>query len=123
MTITALRNQNRCKETGRNENRCDGLCILDIICWFSKWMNTQTFEPGNGLCELNGHYKWKSCTGTVPRSIQYPGGDSEVSGSPCIGSQEEITGSVDRIRQNDDNANWSNENPNRAGGRYSRDRD
>ena len=54
--------------------------------------------------------------GTVPRSIQYPGGDSEVSGSPCLGSQEGITGSVDRIGQNDDDANWSNENPNRAGG-------
>ena len=101
---------------GPTENRCDGLCILDIICWFSKWLNTQKFEPDNGLCELNGHYKWKSCTGTVPRSIQYPGGDSEVSGIPCLGSQEEITSSVDRIGQNDDDANWSNENPNRAGG-------
>ena len=42
---------------GPTENRCDGICILDIICWFSKWLNTQKFESGNGLCELNGHYK------------------------------------------------------------------
>ena len=72
--------------------------------------------PRNGLCELIGHYKWKSWTGTVPRSIQYPGGDSEVSGSPCLRSQEEITGSVDRNGQYDDDADWFNENPNQAGG-------
>ena len=41
-------------------------------------------------------------------------GDSEVSGSPCL-SQEETTGSVDRKGQYDD-ADWFNENPNRAGG-------
>ena len=71
----------------------------------------------NGLCELseNYNYKWKSCTGTVPRSIQYPGGDLEVSGSPCLRSQEETTGSVDRKGQYDD-ADWFNENPNRAAG-------
>ena len=72
--------------------------------------------PRNGLCELDGNYKWKSCTGTVPRSIQYTGGDSEVSGSPCLRSQEETTGSVDRKGQYDDDADWFNENPNRAGG-------
>ena len=72
--------------------------------------------PINDLCELDGNYKWNSCTGTVPRSIQYPGGDSEVSGSPCLRSQEETTGSVDRKGQYDDYADWFNENPNRAGG-------
>ena len=71
--------------------------------------------PRNGLCELSENYKWKSCTGTVPRSIQYPGGDLEVSGSPCLRSQEETTGSVDRKGQYDD-ADWFNENPNRAAG-------
>ena len=98
------------------ENRWDVHRILDIICWFCKWLNTQKLGPRNGICELIGHYKWKSCTGTVPRSIQYPGGDSEVSGSPCLRSQEEITGSVDRNGQYDDDADWFNENPNRAGG-------
>ena len=44
------------------------------------------------------------------------GGDSEVSGNPCLRSQEEITGSVDRNGQYDDDADWFNENPNRAGG-------
>ena len=71
--------------------------------------------PRNGLCELSENYKWKSCTGTVPRSIQYPGGDSEVPGSPCIRSQEETTGLVDRKGQYND-ADCFNENPNRAGG-------
>ena len=104
------------QRVGQTENRWDGHRILDIICWFCKWLNTQKLGPRNGLCELIGHYKWKSCTGTVPRSIQYPGGDSEVSGGPCLRSQEEITGSVDRNGQNDDEADWFNENPNRAGG-------
>ena len=52
--------------------------------------------PRNGLSELDENYKWKSGTGTVLLSIQYPGGDSEVSGSPCLRTQEETTGSVDR---------------------------
>ena len=56
------------------------------------------------------------CTGTIPRSIQYPGGDSEVSGSPCLRSQEETTSLVDRKGQYDDDAYWFNENPNRACG-------
>ena len=49
--------------------------------------------------------------------IQYPGGDSEVSGSPCLRPQEETTGSepVDRKGQYD-NAEWFKDNPNRAGG-------
>ena len=47
--------------------------------------------------------------------IQYPGGDSEVSGSPCLRTQEETTGSVDRKGQYDD-ADWFKDNPNRAGG-------
>ena len=42
--------------------------------------------------------------------------DSEVSGSPCLRSQEETTGSVDRKGQYDDDADWFNENPNRACG-------
>ena len=67
----------------------------------------------NGLCKLSENYKWKSCTGTVPRSIQYAGGVLEVSGSPCLRSQEVTTGSVDRNGQYDDD-DWFNENPNRA---------
>ena len=42
---------------GPTENRWDGHRILDIICWFSKWLNNQKLDPGNGLCELIGHYK------------------------------------------------------------------
>ena len=65
---------------------------------------------------MSGHYKWKLCTGTVPRLIQYPGGDSEVSRSPCLRGLGETTGSVDRNGQYDDDADWFNGNPNRAGG-------
>ena len=39
----------------------------------------------------------------------------EVSGSPDLRSQEETTGLVDRKIQYDD-ADWFNENPNRAAG-------
>ena len=100
----------------QTENRWDGHRILDIICWFYKWLNTQKLDPRNGLCEMIGHYKWKSCTGTVTRSIQYPGGDSEVSGSPCLRGLGERTGWVDRNGQYEDDADWFNGNPNRAGG-------
>ena len=51
---------------------------------------------------------------TVPLLIQYPGGDSEVLGSPCLRTQEETTGSVNRKGQYDD-ADWFKDNPNRAG--------
>ena len=69
---------------GPAENRWDGHRIVDIIGWLCRWLNTQKLGPTNGLCEISGTYKWKSCTGTVPRSIQYPGGDLEISGSPDL---------------------------------------
>ena len=78
-------------------------------------MNIPRLGPRKGLCELDEYYKWKSCTGTVPLVIQYPGGDSEVSGSPCLRTQGETTGSVDRKGQYDD-ADWFKDNPNRVGG-------
>ena len=62
------------QKVGPTKNRWDGHRILDIICWFCKWLNTQKLEPRNGLGEMCGHYKWQLCTGTVPRSIQYPEG-------------------------------------------------
>ena len=100
---------------GPAENRWDGHRILDIICWLCRWLNIPKLDPRNGLCELSENYKWKSCTGTVPRSIQYPGGNLEVSGSLCLRSQEVTTGSVDRNGQYGE-ADWFNENPNRAAG-------
>ena len=104
------------QKVGPTENRWDGHLILNIICWFCKWLNTQKWDPRNGLWEMSGHYKWKLCTGTVPRSIQYPGGDSEMSDGPGIRGLRETTGSVDRNGQYDDDADWFNGNPNRAGG-------
>ena len=96
-------------------NRWDCHHVIDIICWLCKWLNIPKLGSRNGLCELDENYKWKSCTGTVPLYIQYPGGDSEVSGSPCLRNQEETTGSVDRKGQYDD-ADWFKDNPIRAGG-------
>ena len=77
---------------GPAENRWDGHRILDIICWLCRWLNTPKLGPTNGLCEISGTDKWKSCTGTVPRSIQYPGGDLEVSGGPVAQNCSYITG-------------------------------
>ena len=103
------------ERVGPARNRWDCHRIIDIICWFCKWLNIPELGPRNGLCEIDENYKWKSCTGTVPLLIQYPGGDSEVSGSPCLRPQEETTGSVHRKGQYDD-ADWFKDNPNRAGG-------
>ena len=104
------------QKVGPTENRWDGHRILDIICWFCKWLNAKKMDPRNGLWERSGQYKWNVCTGRVPRSIQYPGGDSEVSGGHCIRGLGETTGSADRNGQYDDDADWVNGNPNRAGG-------
>ena len=90
------------ERVGPAVNRWDCHRIIDIICWLCKWLNIPKLGPRNGLCELHEKYKWKSCTGTVPLLIQSPGGDSEVSGSPCLRTQEETTGSVDRKGQYDD---------------------
>ena len=46
------------QRVGPTENRWDGHRILDIICWFCKWLNTQKLGTRNGLYELIGH-KWK----------------------------------------------------------------
>ena len=64
------------------ENRWVGNRILDILCWFCRWLNTQKLDPRNASGEMCGHYRWKFCTDTVIRSIQYPSGDSELSDSP-----------------------------------------
>ena len=96
-------------------DRWDCHCIIDIICWLCKWMNIPRLGPINGLCALDENYKWKLCTGTVPLCIEYPGGDSEVSGNPCLRTQEETTGLVDRKGQCDE-ADWFKDNPNCAGG-------
>ena len=105
------------------ENRWVGNRILDIICWFCKWLNTQKLDPRNASWEMCGHYRWKLCTDTVIRSIQYPSGDSEVSDSPCVRGLTETTGSVDRNGQYDDDADWFNGYPNREGGPVSTETD
>ena len=104
------------QSVGPTENRWDGHRILDILCWLCKWMNTQKLDPRYGMWERSGHDKWKLCTGTVPRSIQYPVGNSELSCTPCLRGLGGTTGSVDRKGQNDDDADWFNGNPNRVGG-------
>ena len=99
------------QSVGLTENRWDGHRILDILCWLCKWMNTQKWDPRNGLWERSGHDKWKLCTGTVPRLIQYPVGNSELSCSPCLRGLGGTTGLVDRNGQYDDDADWFNGNP------------
>ena len=103
------------ERVGPAVNQWDWHCIIDIICWFCKWLHIPKLGPRNGLCENDEKYKWKSCTGTAQLLIQSPGGDSEVSGSRWLRPQEETTGSVDRKGKYDD-ADWFNDNPNRAGG-------
>ena len=105
------------------ENRWVGSRILDILCWFCRWLNTKKLDPRNASGEMCGHYRWKFCTDTVIRSIQYPSGDSEVSDSPCVRGLTETTGSVDRNGQYDDDADWFNGYPNRGGGPVSTETD
>ena len=57
------------------------------------------------------------------RAIQYPRGDSEVSDSLCIRGLTETTGSVDRNRQYEDDADWFNGYPNRESGSVSTETD
>ena len=42
------------QKVGPTKNRWDGHRILDIICWFGKWLNTQKLDPRNGLGEMCG---------------------------------------------------------------------
>ena len=77
------------ERVGPAVDRWDCHRIIDIICWFYKWMNIPRLGPINGLCALDENYKWKLCTGTVPLCIEYPGGDSEVSDNPCLRPQKE----------------------------------
>ena len=68
---------------GPTEDRWDGHRIMDIWCRLCKWMNTQKLDPKYGLWESSGHDNGKLCTETVPRPVQYPVGNSELSCSPC----------------------------------------
>ena len=106
-----------------SENHWVGHRILDMICWFCKWLNTQKLDPRTAPWEMCGHYRWKCCAETVLRSIQYPSGDSEVSDSLCIRGLTETTGSVDWNGQYDDDADWFNGYPNREGGSVSTETD
>ena len=104
------------QDVGPTENRWDGHRILDILCRLCKWMNTHKLDPNNGLWESSGHDNGILCTGTVPRSVQYPVGNSELSCSPCSRGLGDATGLVDRNGQCDDDADWFDGNPNRVGG-------
>ena len=106
-----------------SENRWVGNRIRDIIRWFCKWLHRQKIDPRTAPWEMCGHHRWKFCTETVLRAIQYPRGDSEVSDSLCIRGLTETTGSVDRNRQYDDDADWFNGYSNREGGSVSTETD
>ena len=63
------------ERVGPAVNRWDWHRIIDIICWFCKWLNIPELGPRNGLCELDENYKWKSCTGnsSIIDSISWRG--------------------------------------------------
>ena len=64
------------RKVGPTENRWDGHCILDIICWFCKWLNTQKLDPRNGLWEsvdiISGNYVQEQFhdRSNIPEGIQ-----------------------------------------------------
>ena len=64
----------------------------------------------------SGQDNGKLCTGIVPRSVQYPVGRSVLRCSPDSRHLGDATGSVDRNGRYDDDADWFDRHPNRAGG-------
>ena len=69
---------------GPTEDRWDGQRILDMWCRLCDWMNTQQWDPKNGLGANSGQKNGILCTGIVPRSVQYPVGMSVLRCSPCL---------------------------------------
>ena len=104
------------EKVGPAVNRWDWHHIIDVISWFCRWLNIPKLASRNGLCELDEKYKLKLCTMTVQSCIQSPGGDSEVSSSLRLRTQEETSYSDDRQKGRYDDADWFKDNPNRAGG-------
>ena len=101
---------------GPTGDRWDGQRILDTWCRLCKWMNTQHWDPENGLGVNSGQDNGILCTGIVTRSVQYPVGRSVLRGSPCSRRLGDETGSVDRNGQYDYDADWLDGHPNRVGG-------
>ena len=101
---------------GPTGDRWDGQRILDTWCRLCKWMNTQHWDPENGLGVNSGQDNGILCTGIVTRSVQYPVGRSVLRGSPCLRCLGDETGSVDRNGQCDYDADWLDGHPNRVGG-------
>ena len=56
------RKMKQAEKAGPALNRWDWHRIMDIICWFSKWLNIPKLGPSNGLCELDEKFEWKSGT-------------------------------------------------------------
>ena len=101
---------------GPTEDRWDSKRILDMWCRLCQWMNTQQWDPKNGLGAKSGQDNGKLCTGIVPRSVQYPVGRSVLRCSPDSRHLGDATGSVNRNGRYDDDADWFDGHPNRAGG-------
>ena len=64
------------QKVGPTENRWDGHRILDIICWFCKWLNTQKLDPemAYGKCVdiVSGNYVQEQFhdRSNIPEGIQ-----------------------------------------------------
>ena len=101
---------------GPTGDRWDGQRILDTWCRLCKWMNTQHWDPENGLGVNSGQDNGILCTGIVTRSVQYPVGKSVLRGSPCSRHLGDETGLVDRNGQYDYDADWLDGHPNQVGG-------
>ena len=101
---------------GPTGDRWDGQRILDTWCRLCKWMDTQHWDPKNGLGANSGQDNGILCTGIVTRSVQYPVGRSVLRCSPCLRRLGDETGSVDRNGQYDNDADWWDGYPNRVGG-------
>ena len=100
---------------GPTGDRWDGQRILDTWCKLCKWMNTQLWDPENGLGVTSGQDTVRLGTGIVTRSVQYPVERSILRGSPCSRRLGDETGSVGRNGQYKFDADWLDGHPNRRG--------
>ena len=86
---------------GPTEDRWDSQRIRHMWCRLCQWMNTQQWDPKNGLEAKSGQDNGTLCI---------------LRGSPDSRHRGDATGSVDWNGRYDDDAHWFDGHPNRAGG-------
>ena len=85
---------------GPTEDRWDSQRILNMWCRLCQWINTQQWDHKNGLGAKSGQDNGTLCI---------------LRGSPDSRHLSDATGSVDWNRRYDDDADWFDGHPNRAG--------